>query len=84
MMFCPMNVNGQIIRIWGVVWIAIVGEIWKHRNKCVFNNGRVDHIEVFTMAQRKTWAWLTSKEKGADFSYSYWCLEPLVCLKIVN
>ena len=53
-MFCPLNFNGQILRIWGVVWIAIVGEILKHRNKCVFNNSRVDHIEVFTVVQRKT------------------------------
>nr|XP_007149215.1 hypothetical protein PHAVU_005G051200g [Phaseolus vulgaris]ESW21209.1 hypothetical protein PHAVU_005G051200g [Phaseolus vulgaris] len=37
-----------------LVWIAIVGEILKHRNKCVFNNSRVDHIEVFTVVQRKT------------------------------
>jgi len=52
------------------VWIAIVGEIWKHQNMCVFKNGRVDHIEVFVVAQRKVWALITSKEKDAEFTYS--------------
>jgi len=41
--YLGLKVNGPISRIWGVVWIAIVGEIWKHQNKCVFNNGKVDH-----------------------------------------
>jgi len=65
MMFYPLNVNGQTLRIWGVVWIVSIGEIWKYQNRCVFNNGRVEHIEVFTVVQRKTWAWLTSKENDA-------------------
>ena len=34
-------------------WITIVGEIWKHQNMRDFNNGRVDHIEVFTVVQIK-------------------------------
>ena len=28
----PINVNV----VWGSVWIAVVGEIWKHRNKHIF------------------------------------------------
>jgi len=70
MMFCPTNVKGPIYIIWGGVWIAIVGEIWKHRNMCVFKNGRVDHIKVFAVTQRKVWAWITSKDKDAEFTYS--------------
>ena len=36
--------------------IAIVGEIWKYQNRCVFKNERVDHLEVFAVTQRKVWA----------------------------
>lgn len=68
----------------GGVWIAIVCEIWKHRNMCVFKNRRVDHIEVFLVAQRKVWPWITSKEKYAEFTYSEWCKEPMICMKHVK
>ena len=36
----------------------------------MFENGRVDLVEVFTVVQRKTWSWVTVKEKLAFFSYS--------------
>jgi len=31
LMFGPRNDKGSLSKIWGGVWIAIVGEIWKHR-----------------------------------------------------
>ena len=51
----------------GGIWVGFVSEIWNHRNKVVFENGRVDLVEVFTVAQRKTWSWVTVKEKSAAF-----------------
>jgi len=62
------------------VWITILGEIWKHQNMFVFKNERVNHLEVFAVAQRKVWAWITSKEKDEEFTYFGWCLEPMVCM----
>jgi len=53
----------------GGIWVGIVSEIWNHRNNVVFKNGRVDLVEVFTMVQRKTWSWVTIKERLANFSY---------------
>ncbi|KAK8470303.1 hypothetical protein PHAVU_004G108700, partial [Phaseolus vulgaris] len=64
--------------------IGIVSEIWNHRNNVVFKNGRVDLVEVFTMVQRKIWSWVTVKERLVDFSYSYWCLEPLYCMSYMR
>jgi len=32
------------------MWLAIVCEIWNHRNKVVFENGRVDDVEIFSLA----------------------------------
>ena len=61
----------------GGIWVGFVSEIWNHRNKVVFENGQVDLVEVFIVAQRKTWSWVTVKEKSATFSYSDWCLDPI-------
>jgi len=57
------------------MWIAIVGEIWKQRNNIIFNNSRPDPIEMFTMAQLKSWSWITGNGKGIPFEYVSWCME---------
>jgi len=41
--------------------VAIVLEIWSHRNKVVFKGGVVDHEEIFSLAQLKGWLWLKHK-----------------------
>ena len=50
----------------------------------IFKSGRIDHIEVFTMVQLKVWSWITLKVHLACFSYSDWCLNPLVCMKSIK
>jgi len=45
----PNSVN----LIMGNIWIALVSEIWRHRNNCLFKGGVVDHTEVFYLAQVK-------------------------------
>ena len=72
----PTSVN----LIMGNVWIALISEIWRHRNNCLFKGRVVDHIEVFSLAQIKVWSWIPSKVPSANFSFSDWCLEPLVCM----
>jgi len=67
----------------GCVWLAVVGELWNHRNRKVFRNGRVDHIEIFAMSQVKAWSWVASKAQGVCFSFSDWCFEPMVCMRSV-
>jgi len=66
------------------VWIAVVGELWNHRNRKVFRSGRVDHIEIFAMSQVKAWSWVVCKVRGAGFSFSDWCLEPMICMRSVK
>jgi len=41
--------------------VAIVNEIWKHRNKIVFQEGRVDAVEIFTVTQFSVWSWVKFK-----------------------
>jgi len=54
----------------GGIWVGIIGEIWNHRNRVVFKNGRVDLVEVFIVVQSNTWSWVTVNERFADLSYS--------------
>jgi len=83
-MFKPIGLNHVVTRCWGGIWVGIVSEIWNHRNRVVFENGRVDLVEVFTVVQRKTWSWVIVTEKSAVFSYSDWCLKPLCCMRYLK
>jgi len=62
----PNSVN----LIMGNIWIALVSEIWRHRNNCLFKVGVVDHTEVFSLAQVKVWSWIKSKIPLVSFSFS--------------
>jgi len=58
---------------WGNIWIAIIGEIWRHRNKYIFKGEVIDYLEIFSFAQLKVWCWLTSSCDYTYFSYFDWC-----------
>jgi len=63
------------------MWVAIVSEIWNHKNKVVFKGGIVDHEEVCSLAQLKGWLWLKHKLSGTSFSYSDWYFSPVKYLQ---
>ena len=75
--FNLLNVLVKVNVVRGMVWIAVVGEIWKHRNKYIIKGGVIDHSKMFTLAQLKVWSWITSKSAHACFSYSEWCIDSL-------
>jgi len=52
------------------LWVAIVSEIWNHKNKVVFKGGVVDADEIFSLAQLKGWLSAKYKIKRTFFSYS--------------
>jgi len=54
--FRMSGVNERVNQIWGSVWIVVVGELWKHRNKRIFNGGRISHNEIFSLVQVKAWS----------------------------
>ena len=66
------------------IWVGVVSELWNHRNFVVFNRDVADASEVFTLVQVKVWSWISVKTRSAWFSYSNWCLEPLVCMRMVS
>ena len=74
----------RVNQMWGCVWVFVVVELWNHRNRKIFKNGKIDHIEIFTMVQLKVCSWMLSKIGGVGFSYSDRCLEPLVCTRFVR
>ena len=48
----PTSVN-LILRS---VWIVVVSEIWKHKNKHIFKGGVINHYEIFSIPQIKVWS----------------------------
>ncbi|ESW15861.1 hypothetical protein PHAVU_007G108600 [Phaseolus vulgaris] len=78
--FNLLNAPVQVNVVWNCVWIAVVSELWKHRNKHIFQGGVIDPLEVFTLAQLKAWSWVTSKTVSASFTYFEWCIDPRACM----
>ena len=39
--------------VWENMWIVVIGELWKHRNRVIFKEGRVNHLEISIIAQLK-------------------------------
>jgi len=75
--FLHFNLIGALATVnldFGNIWIALVSEIWRHRNKHIFKGGVIDHFEIFSLAQLKVWSWVTSKVPSTCFSFSDWCL----------
>ena len=71
-------------RLWKSLWVSIVWSIWKHRNRVIFNQAKVDAEEIFTMTQVQSWVWMKHKEKKVKFSFSDWILSPLTCVNMVT
>jgi len=53
-------------------------------NKHIFKGGVIDHFEFFSLAQLKVWSWVTPKVPSVCFSFSHWCLDPLVYMFLVK
>jgi len=73
--------NKKINRVWGCMWITVVGKIWKQKNRVIFEKSKVDHFEVFRLAQLKVCSCVTSKERLVIFTYAQWCIDLKSCFK---
>jgi len=54
--------------------------VWNHRNKIISRDGKVDTVEIFTVAQLKIWGRINNKYPRLEFSYSDWCLKLMIYL----
>ena len=62
------------------VWITLVNESWRHRNKHIFKGEVVDHSKIFSLTQLKDLVLGYSKVPSAYFFFLDWCLDPLACI----
>ena len=46
-----LSLNSKGNKLWKGVWVSIIRNIWNHRNKIVFRQGKVDVEEIFTLTQ---------------------------------
>jgi len=74
----------QVNVVWNCVLIVVVSEIWKHKNKHIFQGGVIDFSEMFTLAQLKASSWVTFKTVSARFTYSKWCIDPVACMFLIK
>ena len=79
--FHLFDLNSRQNLAWRGMWLAIIGEIWNHRNGVIFKHRKVDPIEIFSYAQVAAWVWMKHKIPAVKFSYSEWYISPITCLK---
>jgi len=77
--FRMSNALASMNEVWRVIWIAVVNEIWKHRNSVIFK-GEI----IFPLVQLKTWSLVTFKSQFTVISFSDWCINLLVCMKMIS
>ena len=82
--FSLMALNSKENKIWKGLWISIIWNIWNHRNKIVFKQGKVDPEEIFTLSQLNAWTWMKYKVPNVHFSYNDWNLCPIECIKSIT
>jgi len=59
--FHLFDLNSRQNLAWRGMWLAIIGEIWNHRNEVIFKHKKVDPIEIFSYAQVVAWVWMKHK-----------------------
>jgi len=82
--FHLFHVNQKQNLVWKGVWIAMVWSLWVHKNKVVFEQGKVDVEEVFHLAQLKSWVWMKSKLSHISFSLSDLILNHIPFIRIIR
>jgi len=78
--FSLSGFSKKVNLVWKGMWVALVWEIWMHRNRIVFNSGVVDDVEIFTLAKLKAWSWNRFRWQMVHYFVSDWFLYPTLCL----
>jgi len=47
--FILCNVPGYVNAAWGSIWVAIIGEIWRHMNNHILKDVAIDHSKIFSL-----------------------------------
>jgi len=54
--FILCNLPDYVNAARGRIWVAIIGEIWRHMNNHIFKGRAIDHSEIFSLPQLKVWS----------------------------
>ncbi|KAG4906162.1 hypothetical protein JHK86_054646 [Glycine max] len=57
---------------WMVLWAAVTWCIWRHRNKCNFNNREFQGETVLNDAMFFIWLWMKALENGFNVPFQVW------------
>nr|KYP54910.1 hypothetical protein KK1_001110 [Cajanus cajan] len=65
---------------WRVVWMATTWNIWRHRNRCIFEGHQFSYENIITNIMFSCWRWLSTLKKDFKYSFLQWCSNPGPCL----
>jgi len=66
--------------VWKGTWVALAKTIWTHRNRIIFEGGKLDEIEIFVLAQLHAWSSAKFGVSRLRGSFSEWCIHTVDCL----
>jgi hypothetical protein len=73
--------GGRVSRL---IWLATTWNIWRHRNNMIFNGGTPDASTLLKDVKCTSWFWFSCRYgRNSSVSFSYWCIDPLGCLKSI-
>lgn len=64
-----------------ILCLAIVWFIWLMRNNIVFQNGNFNMVNILDLITIQSWYWYIKKVEGSNIVFSYWCVDPIACIK---
>lgn len=75
-------VRGKNLKqMWMVLWFSTAWSIWIARNGIIFKQENFDVIQLVELIKFRAWNWFQFRGKGSNYSFSDWCMSPLVCMK---
>ena len=66
------------------MWMTLTKAIWTHRNRIIFEGGKLDEIEIFALAQLDAWSWTKFSGFRLCGSFLEWCIHPVDCLRALR
>ena len=70
--------------LWKSLWVYVIWCIWTHKNKVIFNQAKINAVEILIMTQVQSWAWMSHKVRKVKFFFSDWILCPLTFINMVT
>lgn len=70
--------GGKKLRgVLSMIWVAVVGSIWYHRNSAVFQGRAVEVERMVELIQFKTWLWRKAHSRNFTASIFEWTMNPV-------